>query len=164
MDPIHDTSIGYSTLLNLLKKLPPRENTQPINILYGENILFEDHTAKYGLDEFVERVKSLKEKMMEKNQNKKRKGKSLRSIILIAEDEEEEKKENEATTKEQKAEVEEEHKEAKAEEGDKGDLLEKTSKNKNTNRNRNKALSTKQTQKKKNVRKKTTLVIEDDPL
>jgi hypothetical protein len=89
MDSIHDTSsssIGYPALLDLLRKLPPRENTQPINIIYGETIVFEDLTANYGLDEFVERVNKLKEKLEDKPKRKKRK--TQRSIIVIAEDEE----------------------------------------------------------------------------
>jgi hypothetical protein len=88
MNPIHDSSIGYPALLDLLKKLPPRENTQPINMIYGETILFEDRTANYGLEEFVDRVKQLKEKLTQKPQHKK--AKTLRSIIVIAEDQEEE--------------------------------------------------------------------------
>jgi hypothetical protein len=85
MEPIHESSIGYPAVLDILRKKPLHENTQPINMLYGGTILFEDRTANYGLDEFVERVKQLKEKLTDKLQQKK--PKTQRSIIVIAEDE-----------------------------------------------------------------------------
>ena len=136
---------GQLALIDLLKKMPTRENTQPLNMIYGEKILFEDHTANYALDEFVERVEQLKENLNKEGEKKKMK--SNRSIIVIAEDEEEEEEvedknedeDNPAKTKEEKI-NEDDYKETNQEK-----KKNKTSKSK-TNRVRRKN-STQKTQK-----------------
>jgi hypothetical protein len=116
MNANNDHLLGYPALRDLLKKMPKHENTQPINMIYGDNILFEDNTANYSPDEFNEKVKELKDKLMgpleiqpHPSNIRKKKAKTQKSIIVIVEDEEE----NKEKTTEEAAEKGEEEEKAK---------------------------------------------------
>ena len=66
----------------LLKKVPQREELQPINIIYRDDILFEDKTSEYISTQFEEKIKNI-----EKKQNMAHKKPKKRIRIIDEEDE-----------------------------------------------------------------------------